>query len=160
MSTEHSRARDRSLLEAFSLELLPCEPDAHGAFIRVLTRENFYNTVSRTVGWDEERHQQEPRFPERYRMVQRNGEMIGFFCIREAADHLYLHTIQLVSVMRGRGYGTALLQHIESIAKSKGLPSIQLRVFKNNPAQRLYRRLGYTPLETDERSLILIEKVL
>lgn len=113
----------------------------------------------RTIDWNEQRHQQEPRFPERYRMVQRNDETIGFFCIRVEADYLYIHTIQLVPSHRGKGIGTALLQYIEGIAKSLNLRSIYLSVFKENPAQLLYRKLGYTPIENDEY-LIRMEKVL
>lgn len=94
-------------------------------------------------------------------MLQINDETIGFFAVRKEADHFYLHTIQLTSALRGKGYGTALLQYIEGIARSKGLAFIRLSVFKSNPAGRLYQRLGYRPiLDDEERSLILMEKVL
>lgn len=159
MPGEQFDNRSITPLEAASLTLIPCDPKVHGSFIRALTKDNFYDMMSRTIGWDEERHQQEPRFPERYRMVQKDDQTIGFFCIREAADHLYLHTIQLAPAFRHRGYGTALLRYIETIAKSKHLSSIRLSVFEENPAQLLYRRLGYVPVEAaDDRSLILMEK--
>lgn len=146
---------------ACSLQLIPCAPEIHGAFIRSLTKENFYEIISRTLGWDQSLHEQEPRFPERHTMVQREGEIIGFFCIREAIDHLYLHTIQLLPACRNQGYGTLLLEHIEQIAKSKALPKICLSVFQENPAQFLYQRLGYRPLEVNaSRKLILMEKQL
>jgi ribosomal protein S18 acetylase RimI-like enzyme len=159
MTTEWSHNSDATPLEAVSLTVVPCNPDVHGSFIRALTRENFYDIISRTIGWNDELYQQEPRFPERYTMVQRNGEMIGFFCIREEADYLYIHTIQLVPPHRGKGIGTALLQYIEGIARSQNLRSIYLRVFKENPAQLLYRKLGYTPIENDEY-FIRMERVL
>jgi ribosomal protein S18 acetylase RimI-like enzyme len=146
-------------LDERSFIIVPCVPDVHGTFIRVLTRDNFYDIISHTIGWNEELHQQEPRFPERYSMVQRNDEIIGFFCIREAEDYLYLHTIQLIPSFRSQGYGTALLQYIEDIARSKKLRRIYLRVFKENPAQRLYRKLGYTLIDQDEH-FIRMEKVL
>lgn len=153
--------RDVIPLETVSLTLLACLPNIHGPFIRKLTRENFYDMMSQSMGWNEELHQQEPRSPERYRMLQINDETIGFFAVRKEADHFYLHTIQLTSALRGKGYGTALLQYIEGIARSKGLAFIRLSVFKSNPAGRLYQRLGYRPiLDDEERSLILMEKVL
>jgi len=31
--------------------------------------------------------------PERYRMVQLNDEIIGFFAVRLETDYLYIHTI-------------------------------------------------------------------
>jgi hypothetical protein len=72
------------------LALLPCDPATHGPFIRDLTRANFAALMRRTVGWDEARHRQEPRHPERYRMVYENGEAVGFFAVREEGDALYL----------------------------------------------------------------------
>jgi ribosomal protein S18 acetylase RimI-like enzyme len=141
------------------LKLIPCISEIHGEFVRSLTRENFYDIISRTIGWNEELYQQEPRFPERYSMVQLQRKIIGFFCIRVAEDHLYLHTIQIIFSYRNKGYGTLLLQQIEEIARTKNLLRIRLSVFKENPAQRLYCRLGYQMLEEDEH-LIRMEKVL
>lgn len=159
MTTESSGNINVIPLETVSLAVVPCNPGVHGSFIQALTRENFYDIISRTIGWNEELYQQEPRFPERYTMVQRNNEIIGFFCIREEANYLYIHTIQLVSSDRGKGIGTALLQYIEGIARSNNLGHIYLSVFKENPAQLLYRKLGYTPIENDEY-FIRMEKVL
>jgi len=141
------------------LKLIPCIPEIHGEFVRSLTRENFYDIISRTIGWNEELYQQEPRFPERYSMVQLQGKIIGFFCIRDAGDHFYLHTIQIMSLYRNKGYGTLLLQQIEEIARAKNLLRIRLSVFKENPAQMLYCRLGYTSIEEDEY-FIRREKIL
>lgn len=143
-----------------SFTIIPCNLELHGSFIRALTKENFYDIINRTIGWDEELHQQEPRFPERYRMVRKNHDhLIGFFCIRAAEDYLYLHTIQLIPASRNQGYGTALLLIIENIANLKNLQRIQLSVFKENPAQRLYQKLGYQPIAQD-KYLIRMEKLL
>ncbi|MDV2990447.1 MAG: hypothetical protein N4J56_000101 [Chroococcidiopsis sp. SAG 2025] len=141
------------------LKLIPCIPEIHGEFVRSLTRENFYDIISRTIGWNEELDRQEPRFPERYSMVQSQGGIVGFFCIRDARDHLYLHTIQLISSYRNKGYGTLLLQQIEEIARSKNLLRIRLSVFKENTVQKLYRRLGYQLIDEDEY-FIRMEKML
>jgi len=154
-------ARDRIPLEQGSLFLIPCDSEVHGALIRELTKENFYDLMSRTIGWDQELHQQEPRFPERYRMVTLDDEIIGFFAVGWRADYLYLHTIQLISPFRGKGYGTALLHYLENCARPKGLKFLRLSVFEGNPAQRLYQRLGYYPIEAPgERGLILMQKNL
>jgi len=73
-------------------------------------------------------------------MVQLNDEIIGFFAVRLETDYLYIHTIQLVPAFRDRGYGTALLQYIEGVARLKDLRFLNLSVFEGNPAQ-LYQRL-------------------
>ena len=104
--------------------------------------------------WSEARHVEEPKFPERYQMVRRAGETIGFFAIRREPDHLYLHTIQVIEPARGSGLGTLLLAHIRELAS--GLPAIRLRVLRTNAgARRLYDRLGYREIGADEHALVL-----
>jgi ribosomal protein S18 acetylase RimI-like enzyme len=45
---------------------------------------------------------------------------------------------------QSQGVGTALLQHLEAVARQRGFGRLQLGVGKENPrAQRLYERLGY-----------------
>lgn len=95
--------RDVIPLTALGLTLVPCEPEVHGSLIRTLTRENSYELMSRTIGWDEVRHQQEPRFPERYKILQTDSEPIGFFSTRSGDDYFYLETIQLLPAWRSRG---------------------------------------------------------
>jgi len=154
-------ARDRISLEQGSLFLIPCDSEVHGALIRELTKENFYDLISRTIGWNQELHQQEPRFPDRYRMVTLNGVIIGFFAVGQGTDYLYLYTIQLISSFRGKGYGTALLDYLENFARSKGFQFLRLSVFEGNPTQRLYQGWGYCPIEAPEgRGLILMQKDL
>ena len=47
---------------------------------------------------------------------------------------------------RRRGIGMALMEHVESVTRRQGLPWIGLQVDEGNqPAQELYRRLGYRP---------------
>jgi ribosomal protein S18 acetylase RimI-like enzyme len=134
------------------LELVTCDPARDGELIRSLTRANFYEAMKTT--WIEARHLEEPKFPERYQMVRRAGETIGFFAIRRESDHLYLQTIQLIEPVRGSGLGTLLLAHIREVAS--GLPAIRLRVLRANAgARRLYDRLGYREIGADSHALIL-----
>lgn len=132
-----------------TFELVACDPVRDGELIRSLTRANFYEAMRET--WNEARHLEEPKFPERYTMVQRAGETIGFFAIRREPDHLYLQTIQLIE--RGTGLGTQLLAHIHALAGD--LP-VRLRVFRSNTgARRLYERHGYRELSADDGSIVL-----
>jgi ribosomal protein S18 acetylase RimI-like enzyme len=106
------------------------------------------------TNWNEARHLEEPKFPERYQMVRRAGETIGFFAIRREPDHLYLQTIQLIAPVRGSGLGILLLAHIRELAS--GLAAIRLRVLRTNAgARRLYDRLGYRELGADGHALVL-----
>ena len=138
-----------------ALVLLPCDPATHGPFIRELTRANFAALMRRTVGWDEARHRQAPRHPERYRMVCEDGEPIGFFAVREEGDALYLQTIQLVPARRGCGYDTALMGYVEQVARGRGFAAVRLRVFDENPACAWYQRRGYRVVAAEPHSAIM-----
>jgi ribosomal protein S18 acetylase RimI-like enzyme len=141
------------------LDLLPCDPALHGQYIRDHARSAFAPYMRDTVGWDEARNEQEPRTPANYRMVCEGAEIIGFFAARPEADALYLQSILLVPDRRRRGYGTALLRHIEEMARTQGRSRVRLRVYKANPARAWYRRHGYR-VATNERYSLIMEKVV
>jgi ribosomal protein S18 acetylase RimI-like enzyme len=69
----------------------------------------------------------------------------------EEAGRLYLHhspgevrivDISLLSAFRGKGIGTALLTSVLAFAESRAR-KVSIHVEKFNPAQHLYRRLGF-----------------
>lgn len=141
------------------ISLKPCKKERDGQFIRELTRENFYDYLSKTIGWDEDRHRKEPRFPERYLMLFSQGNCIGFLSLREQPQCLYLETLQLLQQYRGHGIGTELMKFIEQVARRKAKDKIQFRVFKDNPSQSLYHRIGFKVIE-DQGWCFLMQKVL
>ncbi|MGL6339238.1 MAG: GNAT family N-acetyltransferase [Waterburya sp.] len=141
------------------IEIKPCIYNRDAEFIRELTRENCYDYLLQTIGWNEKRQNQEPKFPERYLMLFDNNASIGFLSLREQPNCLYLETLQLIKSYRGQGIGTALIKFIEKVAARTAKDTIQLRVFKNSPAQSLYRRCGFILLE-EEEWFYLMEKVV
>jgi ribosomal protein S18 acetylase RimI-like enzyme len=50
---------------------------------------------------------------------------------------------------RGQGIGTALLEALTECARTDGLPALSLSVEEDNPALRLYERLGFERLDRD-----------
>ncbi|MDG4826044.1 GNAT family N-acetyltransferase [Asanoa sp. WMMD1127] len=67
---------------------------------------------------------------------------------REVNEHLggvpVLVHLEVVSVLRNRGFGTSLIGAAESLARSREHARIALGVAVDNPgARRLYERLGY-----------------
>ena len=141
------------------ISIKSCNKERDGQFIRELTKENFYDYFSKTISWSENRHREEPKFPERYLMLFNEDDCIGFLSLREQPNCLYLETLQLIQQYRGHEIGTALMRFVEDIAKKKAKNTIQLRVFKGNPAQSLYHRIGFKIVE-DEGWCYFMEKVL
>jgi ribosomal protein S18 acetylase RimI-like enzyme len=132
------------------ISIKSCDKKSDGQFIRELTKEDFYDCLSKTIGWNEKRHQEEPKFPERYLILFNENDRVGFLSLREQPNCLYLETLQLIQQYQGHGIGTALMMFIEQVATRKAKNKIQLRVFKNNPAQALYHRIGFEIIEDQD----------
>ncbi|MDO4159229.1 MAG: GNAT family N-acetyltransferase [Prevotellaceae bacterium] len=63
--------------------------------------------------------------------------------------------ISVYSQYRGKGIGTMLLQEMTIFLRDKGYEHISLSVQRDNPAVRLYQRLGFNVLREDGDELIL-----
>lgn len=60
---------------------------------------------------------------------------------------LYIQDIYVEPAWRGRGLGAALLGCVAALAVERGAPLVELTVRENNPARRLYGRLGFHQVE-------------
>ena len=54
---------------------------------------------------------------------------------------------------RGRGLGGWLLNELAQAAEAEGFTRLSLSVAADNPARRLYERLGYDEVSADESGL-------
>lgn len=141
------------------IAIKPCNRERDGQFIRELTKQSCFDYLNNTIGWNEEIHRQEPRFPERYLILFEQNKCIGFLSLRSQIHSLYLETLQLIPEYRRRGIGAKLLVFIEDIAREQKKAKIRLRVINGNPARSLYYRNGFKVVEEQEWC-ILMEKVL
>ncbi|HEU5213788.1 MAG TPA: GNAT family N-acetyltransferase [Gaiellaceae bacterium] len=81
-------------------------------------------------------------------IVEERGERIGYLCVLDRGDHLWLDEIVLVEAARGRGIGTALVEQVIADAEARAVP-VRLGVLEHNPARRLYERLGFRVVHVD-----------
>lgn len=64
-------------------------------------------------------------------------------------DHAHLCELQLDEGYRGQGIGSAILLEWLLECYQQGIRMVELKVFRDNPAYRLYTRLGFWALAVD-----------
>ena len=62
-------------------------------------------------------------------------------------DECYVSTVCVSERARGKGVGTRLLEEAETFARKYQKTRLGLEVLNGNPAERLYRRFGFEPVE-------------
>lgn len=113
--------------------------------------------VTKTWGWNEELQ----RYLFKQNFSLENGEIIvvegkdaGFLDVREKERERVLISIRLLPEFQNKGVGTKVIQGLLAEARAKNKP-VRLQVLKINPAQRLYKRLGFEVFdETDTHFLM------
>ena len=89
---------------------------------------------------------------EHIRIIRCADRDVGMLKLLQQHDHWEVVQIQLLPQDQGCGYGTMVLETILRDARDRGVPVV-LSVLKVNPAQSLYRRLGFVVVEDRTRSL-------
>lgn len=74
-----------------------------------------------------------------------DGQPIGFINVFHSDRELHINRLCIIPAFQSRGIGTAILN--ELIASNPPMRPIRLQVFPNNPAARLYRRLGFKEIK-------------
>lgn len=95
------------------------------------------------------------RFPDaRFDVIERAGEPIGRLGVARDATSLRLVEIALTPASRGRGTGTAIVVMLQDEAAQSGR-RVELYVARDNPAVRLYVRLGFRVVGEDAIGLAM-----
>lgn len=79
-------------------------------------------------------------------IIQHHGTDAGRLYLDHGADDLGVIDISLVPAARGQGIGGAVLRDVLAMAAGSGR-AVGIHVEKNNPARRLYDRLGFAMAE-------------
>lgn len=75
---------------------------------------------------------------------------VGFFSLSRDRRALYIRELQIVEAFRRQGAGSWAIDQVIAMVRAEGLPALRLTVFKNNPAQSLYKRKGLNVCGEDE----------
>src|SRR5690606_37791546 len=70
-------------------------------------------------------------------------EPVGLLRLCDEDGPLGLRDLQVVPERQGQGIGTWAVRQTQALALERGSVCVQLRVYEENPAARLYRRLGF-----------------
>ncbi len=81
-----------------------------------------------------------------FSIVELNGLPVGRFYVHEGARTVYVMDITLLPPYRNQGIGGLLMRQVIEAAHARGR-RVTCHVEFNNPAQRLYHRLGFVKIE-------------
>ena len=117
--------------------------DGDRAFCEDLNRRNMAQYLaSRKISWDSALFSASWVEFENLMILDR-AEVVGLLRLAIESDALAVRDLQVIPERHGRGIGTWALQEAIGIAAARGSPVVQLRVYQESPAQRLYARLGF-----------------
>ena len=69
---------------------------------------------------------------------------VGVLRLSSDSESLQIRDVHVLSSMMGQGIGSWAIAQAIALARARGLSTVELRVFKDNPASRLYARLGFS----------------
>lgn len=114
-------------------------------FLWTLRRDAFREGAEPLFGWNDEQRRVEAdaefgAIP--VEILERDGRPVGYICVLHREDHDFLEEIALAANTRNCGLGRKLVGEVMKRAGARGVP-LRLSVLVNNPARRLYDRLGF-----------------
>ncbi len=77
-----------------------------------------------------------------FQIVSSNGRDVGLLSIEDRGERIFLENILILPEYQGHGIGSAVVRDILTRASREGAVVVLL-VLKNNPAKKLYDRLGF-----------------
>lgn len=102
--------------------------------------------------WLAQRHAYQMRYSHgTHQLVLVEGRPAGRLWVADEPGELRMVDISLLPEHRGAGIGTELLRTVQQEAAAAGKP-LRLSVARDNPAQRLYARLGFISVESADPS--------
>ena len=122
------------------------------AFAHKLTRSNMDSYVAQYWGgWDE--HIFAANYRQRENLIAWAKSIpVGYVAVTCSGNCLRIEDLQVCPEHQRRGIGAWVIKYVERIAKDRNVSELEVRVFHDNPASRLYRRLGFKPYSNDRNT--------
>jgi ribosomal protein S18 acetylase RimI-like enzyme len=137
----------RTVQEADRLFLLSVYASTRAAELELVDWSEELKTAFIQQQFDAQDHDYRSHFCDpTFDVVLVDGEPAGRLYVDRRPEQISVADISLVPEFRGRGVGTSLLAALQSEAAASGR-QLSLHVERFNPAQRLYLRLGFEPVE-------------
>ena len=79
-------------------------------------------------------------------VAERDGNLVGTVSIGETETpprSLHLFALEVAPPLRSQGIGRAIIEHVLAEARRRGRSRVYLEVRIDNPARRLYHRIGF-----------------
>jgi GNAT superfamily N-acetyltransferase len=127
------------------------------AFLRDLHHRTMRPYVERYWGWHDDQQDAFVRqsvADKRPAIIVVNGRDVGQLTIAHTDRETILEQIVILPEFQRRGLGTAVIRGLIADADDRGLPLL-LKVFKANPARRLYERFGFEAEMEDDTSVYM-----
>jgi ribosomal protein S18 acetylase RimI-like enzyme len=128
-------------------------------FLYNLNRTTLREYIEPLWGWHEEwqREYFRAKFDAAARqIIVVDGRDAGVLVIEDRPEEIYLGLIELLPEIQGRGIGTDIINRLKAQASQSNRP-LTLHVLKSNqPARRLYERLGFQVAGEEENRFRMI----
>ncbi|WOE77273.1 GNAT family N-acetyltransferase [Pseudomonas protegens] len=83
-------------------------------------------------------------------LICSGAEVLGFVSLSRDLRAVYIRELHVLEAWRGQGAGAWTLLQVMERARSERRGLLRLTVFKGNPAQRLYERMGLKVVGEEE----------
>jgi len=111
-----------------------------------LHKKTMKEYVDKVYGWDFEREKSyfdnNVSFERYHLILDKQGEKVGAINFYQKDNVIKINRIEVLANYQNKGIGSAVLDGIIEKAKNENR-NVELRVFKINPAHRLYSRKGF-----------------
>ena len=144
------------IARTFSKKSLRVATAADRAFCEALARANMGPYLAcRGLAWDSLKYANDWPSIENW-VIEVDGEPVGVVRFSEETDTLYVRDLQVRESCRRAGLGAWAISEVKEEARARGLQVLRLKVAPENPARRLYERLGFVDngAEGDGRKMV------